>query len=1537
MRLIKKLLSVFITIMLFSSMLNLVSAETATFVIDDTLETVINAGEYSLADSVYLLGEEEITSNGDITALGGVLSIIKEKEVTVDDITQTAPVISTVTYNIKVEETNYHEILLYGLYKTNQPAVTMLLDGEELTTKNLSRSSATSDKKTKMGIFYISSGNHTLSLKFKNGDASLKDIRFKNLEHKVGEGSTRIAANDYYTSHFDSETSQTEYGNKGDSTIKGPIVALADETSNLGSNAGNLAIYKINVKQSGQYKITFWSGTSLYKNISADFFVIDNPDTLDTSNILGAASGKPGNGTTAVSGLETGTFNLSAGSQDLYIRLNAFKDNPLLNSGNEYVFFYYFDITRVDEVKEEVSILADSKNELKAENIFYTDSGVSFSENSAEIAADSTAVFYGDFKEKGNYAVSVKYKTEAGTNVLIDNLTTEIYKGYLPESSNDYVTFTTSISSFSEGKNRITITPTQALEIDKIYITKISDESVLETINSAKSDSELQNAIIAAETALNTELTEISDEIFYKKPLFSKLSGVCFDSLSSFIKAYNGAVISEYKKPWLTLYVDGVKQTALSSGMIKLTATTGYVPEGSTMLAALFEHTGGHKKLYKFDICEQISQKTFDFELGQTEIKEGTAYALEFFYWDGLKGLQPIEVFDSVCDEIYVSADGAEEGADGTEQNPYQTIEDALLKVAEINDYQWGDIIINVKDGEYTLSDALHITEEYSGKNGYNVIIRGNGENKPVISGGRKVTEWEKDTGNIWKASLSDAGHVRKLYVNGYPAVMARTDRHYTSFKEYKDTANNKWGFTISLEDFDYTLSDPVGIELSWPYTFEHHITPVVDYIKGDDEITLLLNPELVAYRANTSFSPGVSFYLQNAKEFVNEPGEFFYDGEYVYYYPYSYEDMTKADTYVGNVEGMVKVSGSSNTSKAENITFENLTFRYGANSFISKYGYIGSQTDGYLMPFTHSEGNIAYLAQFAVDNADNINIKGCEFSCLGSAAISMIDSVSNSSIKGNIIRDISGTGIRIGSPTHNRKREGIDVCSNIDITNNVIRRIADETFNNSAITIYYEKFINVLHNSIENVPYSGISAGWGWGGGKAYDCSDYNISYNRIQNVMNSLHDGGAIYTLGPLKNTKITNNYLSDHNSRSGGLLYNDQGSALIEVSNNVALDAVLTHAVNSSNEKATRDLKIFDNYSDVGKHSKVKEGQNIYFEEYTLVTGYGDTLSDDRAKSIYENSGLTSEYMHLLSEDGVELPESGRTISSELPAPLTTEETIIEAGSYDLDTSSDNLEMIAYADGIGIGLDYGQYVNYKLDIEKAGYYKIVMRAHGEKAVSPSYNQIVLGGDVKDVIMHLDGNQRSIWNGDDKEYRVATVYLEEGEQNLTISTKYEGHRIVIRELQYLNLEQIVEPDKENLIRIKNYYNLSGIASNTYENSQSGYTSEGASHLVRGCVTSPGTGKTATFTYKINVKEAGAYNVTVAAWLKQSCTYEVTVGDVTKSAESASYASLKKSDHTVIEGLYLPKGESTLTFKSTAPLNSSGAYIFYMTLEKQN
>lgn len=131
------------------------------------------------------------------------------------------------------------------------------------------------------------------------------------------------------------------------------------------------------------------------------------------------------------------------------------------------------------------------------------------------------------------------------------------------------------------------------------------------------------------------------------------------------------------------------------------------------------------------------------------------------------------------------------------------------------------------------------------------------------------------------------------------------------------------------------------------------------------------------------------------------------------------------------------------------------------------------------------------------------------------------------------------------------------ELCRNIKIDNNYITRVGLVNFGAPAIQGYYNQNLNISHNEIYYVPYSGVCSGWGWTLYGETDCRDIKINYNRIDSCMLVQFDGGAIYTLGLQANSVQIGNYITNQVNDLAAIYY-DNGTGFFTSRENV-LDGV------------------------------------------------------------------------------------------------------------------------------------------------------------------------------------------------------------------------------------------------------------------------------------------------------------------------------------------------------------------------------------------
>src|SRR5947207_5210277 len=170
------------------------------------------------------------------------------------------------------------------------------------------------------------------------------------------------------------------------------------------------------------------------------------------------------------------------------------------------------------------------------------------------------------------------------------------------------------------------------------------------------------------------------------------------------------------------------------------------------------------------------------------------------------------------------------------------------------------------------------------------------------------------------------------------------------------------------------------------------------------------------------------------------------------------------------------------------------------------------------------------------VNSADSISFVGNTVKHSGSEGISMINDVVNSTIVGNYITDIAGSGITVGHPqhvylgdggAHEKYPAGVEgICTNDSITTNVVYDVSSlPGFGGHAgITAFFVNGLSITNNYINKTAYNGMNLGWGWQNfSDSTTCKNNSVSFNRFTNTLNRLHDSGAVYTLGQMPGTTI------------------------------------------------------------------------------------------------------------------------------------------------------------------------------------------------------------------------------------------------------------------------------------------------------------------------------------------------------------------------------------------------------------------------------
>jgi hypothetical protein len=151
--------------------------------------------------------------------------------------------------------------------------------------------------------------------------------------------------------------------------------------------------------------------------------------------------------------------------------------------------------------------------------------------------------------------------------------------------------------------------------------------------------------------------------------------------------------------------------------------------------------------------------------------------------------------------------------------------------------------------------------------------------------------------------------------------------------------------------------------------------------------------------------------------------------------------------------------------------------------------------------------------------HAEGCSIEDSVLARLGGSGLVLGEGCVDSLVQGNLFQRIAGNGIGVygGVPKGSR------------IENNVVRLCGERFYGAVGIWVGIAERTTIAHNTVYDLPYTGISVGWEWSP-KATPCRENRIEANHVYNVMKRLCDGGCIYTLGWQPGTVIRGNYLHD-----------------------------------------------------------------------------------------------------------------------------------------------------------------------------------------------------------------------------------------------------------------------------------------------------------------------------------------------------------------------------------------------------------------------
>lgn len=508
---------------------------------------------------------------------------------------------------------------------------------------------------------------------------------------------------------------------------------------------------------------------------------------------------------------------------------------------------------------------------------------------------------------------------------------------------------------------------------------------------------------------------------------------------------------------------------------------------------------------------------------------------------------------------------------------------------------------IILHNGTYQLTEPLQFQADDSGTETGPLIIEAAPGEHPVLSGGMQIYGWSKPAvkipglpsiaeGNIWVADAPKIKgtvlNFRELWVNGQRAIWAREPNG----EEMERLVG--WDKTNEIAVIPFValnrIKRPEQLEMVIDQVWEVAVLRIKSiHIKGTNALITFRQPESkIEFMhpwppviVNKNYC--APFFLENAIQFLDSPGEWFEDSKAgkIYYWPRPGEHMGSATIIAPATETLMQIEGSPE-KPVSHIQFDGITFSFTTWLRPSEQGHIPLQAGMFMLdahklipkgtPYHPKLDNVAWIgrppAEVSVRDGDHISFINCIFENTASAGLDL-NRTHNDLVQGCKFLDIGGNGIQLGefsdpnTETHIpwNPSDDSEVCSNETIADNLITDCGREDSGCCGIAAGYVRDTKIEHNDLSTLPYTGISLGWGWT--KTTNAMRNNLIFaNRVHHVGQLLGDLGGIYTLSAQPGTIVAENVIDEMepsqyvpDPKHWYYLYSDEGSSFITVRDN------------------------------------------------------------------------------------------------------------------------------------------------------------------------------------------------------------------------------------------------------------------------------------------------------------------------------------------------------------------------------------------------
>ena len=566
-----------------------------------------------------------------------------------------------------------------------------------------------------------------------------------------------------------------------------------------------------------------------------------------------------------------------------------------------------------------------------------------------------------------------------------------------------------------------------------------------------------------------------------------------------------------------------------------------------------------------------------------------------------------------------------DEGLRHLNDGPVDSLQRALDIAAEMReDGNRKPFTIKMMAGEYDLDKPVVINQLMK-----DITIEPYGDGEVLISGGKKITGWKKDTFNGSECFSAYIPEVKEgkwnfsdLYVDGLRADFTRyPEDHDLTILEAENPGHelfdhSKW-FIAKKEDVkkfkDFKNFGDCFISFLHYWVDEH--TPIESYDLETGKVEM-------KYTSRFNINHNFTYYLENVAETFAKKNQWYLDrpNGMLYYIPRDDAQTPENITvYAPVTSKFIEFKGLlKHNLYAEYVRFRNIKFAYTRGDYASDRKEHGEKTISFAsdpQAVCNAHGSIS------MEGARNCSFENCTFHNFGVHCITIDKGCSDIRITNNEFYDGGASAVKIcGGSDPSCECEHTHHCV---ISDNVIKHCGRRYYSACGILLMTAYNCEISHNEIRDIFYTGISCGWQWGYGPHISRNNL-ITKNHIFNIgQGFLSDMGGVYLLGNQPGTVVSYNLIHDIICKEygGWALYTDEGSAYITLENNICYNTSKSSYHQHYGTSNVVRNNIFALSKDEGamrvsrteRHNSITFENNIFYTEGNRMHGsFYDTIA-------------------------------------------------------------------------------------------------------------------------------------------------------------------------------------------------------------------------------------------------------------------------------------------------------------------------------------